>query len=226
MMHETCLVTGGNRGIGLAFAVKLREAGAQVIAAVRNANASASLADCGVRVERMDVTDDRSVGEMARRLQDEPIDILINNAAIGGPGPPVAELDMADLSLFFEVNSIGPMRVARALLPNLRLGQRRMIVNISSDMGSLAMNDSGGFYGYRASKSGLHMLMYTLAHELRPEHFICVLLHPGWVRTDMGGSDAPRTPDQSVADMIRVIEGLTPDDNGRFLDHTGRTIPW
>ena len=133
---------------------------------------------------------------------------------------------MSDLSRFFEVNSIGPIRVTRALLPNLRLGQRRLIVNISSDMGSVSMNDSGSFYGYRASKSGLNMLTSTLAYELGPEQFTCVLLHPGWVRTDMGGFDAPRTPDQSVADMISVIEGLTPADNGRFLDHTGRTIPW
>ena len=225
-MDETCLVTGANRGIGRAFAGKLREAGAQVIATVRDPDASASLDDDGVRVERVDVADDRSVSEMARRLKDKPIDILINNAAIGGQGPPVAELDMTELSRFFEVNSIGPLRVARALLPNLRLGRRRTIVNISSDMGSVASNDSGGFYGYRASKSGLNMLTSTLAHELRPEQFTCVLLHPGWVRTDMGGSEAPRTPDQSVADMIRLIEGLTPDDNGRFIDHKGGTIPW
>jgi NAD(P)-dependent dehydrogenase (short-subunit alcohol dehydrogenase family) len=137
----------------------------------------------------------------------------------------IRDLDFRNLARFFEVNSAGPMRLAKTLLPNLDRGEARTIVSITSGLGSISQ-DNGGWYEYRASKAALNMLNRTLAAELARERFTCVVLSPGWVKTDMGGAGATLTPEESVRAMLRVIDGLTPKDSGKFLDHRGRELPW
>ena len=118
------------------------------------------------------------------------------------------------------------MRVTQALLPSLRRGAGKTVVNITSDLASLERNTRGAAYGYRESKAALNMFTRTLAAELRPEGFICVVISPGWVRTEMGGPQAPQSPSETIAEIIRVLRGLTPQDSGKFLDYRGEELPW
>ena len=124
------------------------------------------------------------------------------------------------------VNSIGPLRLARALLPNLRAGSGRKIVNLTSKMGSIADNSSGAAYAYRASKAALNMATKSLAIDLQAEGFLCIVLHPGWVQTDMGGSKAPVAVEDSIGGMLTVMDGLDAGDNGEFFDFSGARVPW
>ncbi len=223
---QSYLVTGANRGIGLAFARKLSERGDRVVATARHPGKARDLIRLGVRVEPLDVSDDASIAALSRRLSGEPLDVLINNAAVGETGPGIARLRIADLERSFRVNAIGPVALVQALLPNLRAGQRRLVVNLSSGLGSISGNSDGGWSAYRASKAALNQLTRTLAAELRNEGFTFVVLSPGWVRTDMGGSGASLSPEESVAAMLRVIDRLDPSDTGRFLDHQGKELDW
>lgn len=233
-MAGAWLITGANRGIGLEFVRQLQQSGESVIACARDPSRAAALTSQPVRVEALDVTSDAQTAALAARLGDVPVDILINNAGIGQAGdgdearqgPTLEALQPAEVMRFLEVNSVSPVRVTRAVLRNLRAGKRRIIINMSSSLGSIANNREGGWYGYRASKCALNMLTVTMAHELRPQGFTCVAMHPGWVRTDMGGQQAPLSVEESVAGMLRVIAGLGVNDSGRFLDYEGRDIPW
>lgn len=197
-----------------------------MLATVRQPQAGDRLKALGVVVYPLDVTDGSSVSDLSRASADEAVDVLVNNAGIGTDSKSFEELEFGELSTFFEVNSIGALRVTKALLPNLRRGERKLVVNISSMMGSIGDNTSGEYYGYRASKAALNMLTRSLAIDLAPQGFTCVVLHPGWVQTDMGGPDAPLKAVDSVAGMLRVIDGLSTEDNGGFLDYNGNTIPW
>jgi NAD(P)-dependent dehydrogenase (short-subunit alcohol dehydrogenase family) len=219
------LVTGANRGIGLALARELVQRGEAVIATAREPGKAKALSETGARVELLDVSDDVSVGRLARALSGEPLDVLINNAAVGDGVDSIRDADFDNLARFFQVNTAGPLRMVKALLPNLERGRRRTIVNLSSGLGSISQNN-GGWYEYRASKAALNMSVRTVAAELAPERFIVVALSPGWVRTDMGGKGATLSPEESVRAMLRVIDELTPRDNGKFLDHRGRELPW
>lgn len=223
---RTVVVTGANRGIGLEFARQLKVKGYYVIATARKPEAAEELRGLGVQIEQLDVADSASVQAFAERLQGTIIDILINNAGIAGHGASTfAEHDFDAVDRTFQVNSLGPMRVTQALLDNLRRGKQKKILHISSMMGSIEMNQ-GGAYGYRASKAALNSFNKTLSVELGKEGFICVVLHPGWVRTGIGGSSAPLSTEESVAGLITVIEGLDADSNGRFIDYTGKDLPW
>jgi NAD(P)-dependent dehydrogenase (short-subunit alcohol dehydrogenase family) len=222
----TYLVTGANRGIGLAFAQALVGRGDRVVATARRPEKARDLAKLALRIEQLDVTDDSSVARLARSLSGEPLEVLINNAGIGDDGPPFEKLSMPDLERSFRVNAIGPAAVTRALLPNLRSGKRRTIVNLSSGLGSISDNNSGGWIAYRASKAALNQLTRTIAAELKRDRFICVAICPGWVLTDMGGSGATLSPEDSVAAMLRVIDRLSLKDTGRFLDRHGKDIAW
>lgn len=224
--QETVLVTGANRGIGLELATQLKASGYRVIGTARKPAEATELNALDVRVEQLDVTDTASVQALAERLQGEAIDVLINNAGISGPRPTsFAKTDFDQIGLIFDVNSIGPMRVTQALLSNMEAGEGKTVVQISSVMGSIASNQ-GGYYGYRASKTALNMLNSSLAKELGPKGFTCVVLHPGWVKTRMGGASAPVEKTDSVAGLRAVIAGLEAKDNGRFMDYQGKELPW
>lgn len=220
------LVTGANRGIGLAFARHLSKRGDRVIATARRPEKARELAKLSLRVEELDVADERSIAGLAGRIEGEALDVLINNAAIGEDGPGFGRLSMEDLEEAFRVNAIGPVAVTQALLPNLRAGKRRTVVNLSSGLGSISENESGGWIAYRASKAALNQLTRTIAAELKREGFTCIAISPGWVRTDMGGSGASLSPEESAAAMLEVIDRLKPSDTGRFLDHRGEEEPW
>jgi NAD(P)-dependent dehydrogenase (short-subunit alcohol dehydrogenase family) len=226
MRDQTVVVTGGNRGLGLELSRQLQSLGAEVIATARDPRAAIDLRALEVRIEPLDVSDAESIESFANRLAHVDIDILINNAGIGGSGNGVGSLDFSELERFFLVNSLGPLRVTRALLSNLRRGKGRRIVHVTSKMGSLTENIEGGYYGYRTSKAALNMVHRCLAAELAGQGFVCVALHPGWVRTGMGGNHAPLSPRESVRGLLGVIARLQREYNGRFLDYTGAEIPW
>jgi NAD(P)-dependent dehydrogenase (short-subunit alcohol dehydrogenase family) len=222
----TWLVTGANRGIGLEFVRKLSLRGERVIGTARRPERADELRETGARVEALDVGDDASVAALARSLEGEALDVLVLSAAIGEAGPGVDRLVAADVLRTLNVNAVGAVRMTRALLPNLRAGKRRTIVALSSGLASIERNAEGGWIAYRMSKAALNMFLRSAASELSSDGFTCVLIDPGWVRTAMGGKDAPITTDASVEAMLRVIENLGPSDSGRFLDRRGRDVPW
>jgi NAD(P)-dependent dehydrogenase (short-subunit alcohol dehydrogenase family) len=223
------VVTGANRGIGLEFVKQLTARGEEVEATARlpdDAPELQALIRPGVRlrVHRLDIAEDASVAAFAGHLPAGPVDVLINNAGVSGVkgGEPI---DPEDILRVFNVNAVGTLRVVRALLGRLRAGKGKEIVNLTSVLGSIA-EASGGRFAYRMSKSALNMATRVLAQDLGGEGFRTVALHPGWVRTRMGGSSAPVSPEQSVRGMLRIIDGLTPEQSGRVFDFQGREIPW
>jgi len=238
----TVLITGANRGLGLEFARQYAAAGWQVIACARqpaDATALAALAaasDGHVAVEPMDVTDHASVDAAARRLEDRAIDVLLNSAgtmgrgtrgAAGFPTNTFGVLDYADFEDILRVNVVGPLKVTEAFIGHVERSAHRKCVAISSLVGSIADNSSGGLYAYRASKAALNAVMKSLAIDLGGKRGVIVaMLHPGWVRTDMGGPRASLDATPSVAGMIKVIGGLDAACSGRFWQHDGRELPW
>lgn len=232
---ERVVVTGASRGLGLGFVRHWAEHGRTVFALARNAAACSALQELarttGGRVHAVpcDVADPASVAAAASevRAKSPAIDILVNNAGVFGThGGTLETLDDAEVHRVLDINTLGPLRVARAFLPLLVAGTRPRIANITSLMGSIDDNGSGGSWAYRISKAALNMANRNLAHEVSPQGVTAVVVHPGWVQTDMGGVSAPLSIDTSVAGMIRVIEGLSPHDGGKFFDYEGDVIPW
>jgi NAD(P)-dependent dehydrogenase (short-subunit alcohol dehydrogenase family) len=223
---RTVLITGANRGIGLEFARQYSMAGWTVIGTARHPATAAELNKLAARVVQLDVTDPSSVDRMGKDLAGTPIDMLINNAGIQPLMWKLADLDFDAFEQALAVNTVGPVRVTHALLPHLRSGKLRRIVNITTNLGSIAENTDGGFYGYRESKAALNMFTKSLAAELGPEGFICIALHPGWVKTDLGSPQAPLEVDESVRGMRAVIDRLSPADNGTFRTYSGEQMAW
>lgn len=224
--EPTVLITGANRGLGLEFARQYAADGWSVIGAARSPGKADELNALSVEVVQLDVTNPASVDALAESLAGRPIDLLINNAGIFPRVNKIEEINLDDYSRTIAVNTLGPVRVTRALLPNLRLGNRKTIVNITSRLGSIALNDFGSFYGYRESKAALNMFTKTLAIELHPEGFTCLTIHPGWVKTDMGGANASLTPEESIRGMRAVIQKLGPADTGTYWSYSGEKVPW
>lgn len=226
------LITGANRGIGLSFAKLLTSRGETVIATARNPDAASELRETGARVEQLDTADKASVTALAKRLKDEPIDCLINNAAVfvDRDKPSFMETTVDDLLETYRVNVGGVLLVTQALAPNVAKSDRKMIAHVSSDFGSIAKtrdtDDWKGYLGYRSSKSALNMVHVLIARELESKGITCLSLHPGWVQTDMGGKGAPLTPDDSAKQMLDVIDNATPGDTGTFLSYDGSELPW
>lgn len=225
-------ISGASRGLGLEWSRQLAARGESVIGTVRTPAEAARL-PAGVDCLQLDVESPVSVAALAQRFAGASIDVLINNAGVGEAaisedrtGRKLEQLDFDAVQRTLAINTLGPMRVLAALLPALRRGRGRRVIMISSELGSLAQNTSGGWISYRISKAALNMYTRSAAVELAPEGFVCVAMHPGWVRTDMGGSEAPLSPPESVAGMIQVLDRLTPADNGRFLAWNGQELPW
>jgi NAD(P)-dependent dehydrogenase (short-subunit alcohol dehydrogenase family) len=217
----TVLITGANRGIGLALAARYAEAGYSVIGTARKPDDATRLRATAARVEQLDVASQASVDALAKRLADVSIDILINNAGITGhSAEDFADLDIDQLDTVLQVNTLGPLRVTQALLPNVEASGRKVVANISSMMGSMELNTWGCCLGYRASKAALNSLTRTLAVDHGKRGLIFVTLHPGYVQTDMNDGRGQITPTQSAEGLFKVITGLTAEDNGRFYDQT------
>jgi NAD(P)-dependent dehydrogenase (short-subunit alcohol dehydrogenase family) len=223
----TVLVTGANRGIGLEFIRQLRakHPGYTVIGTARDPDDSPELKKAASEVIALDHTSEKSVAHLVKKLDGRPVDLLINNGAMGGGAGSLDDLDLNELEEFFRVNAVGPMRVLHALLPNIRKGKGKTVVKISTQMSSL-QNAGAGHYGYRASKTALNMLALLAAKDLEPDKIMMVNLHPGWVQTRMGGEGAAITTKQSVEGMLKVIDNLTPSMRGGLYDYQGEKIPW
>lgn len=227
------LITGGNRGLGLEFAKQYAADGWRIYAACRDpSNASdllrlAETREGLVEVLALDVTELASTRAAASKLGERPVDLLLNSAGIGGPPrQTVGNVDYVSWAKVLDVNTMGPMRVTEAFADNMARSDRKLVVTITSGMGSLADNTSGGSIAYRSSKAAVNMVMRSLAVDLAPRGISCVLVNPGWVRTDMGGAEATLAPAESVAAMRRLIETLGPAQSGKFFHYDGREYAW
>ncbi len=228
----TVLITGANRGIGLALARGYAAEGWRLHACCRNPDKAKDLkalkegSGDRVAIHRLDVTEGLKVANLARELAEEAIDVLINNAGISGPRGGFGETDYDRWQPVLAVNTFAPLRMAERFVEQVARGERKLIVNISSKMGSIGANVSGDSIIYRASKAALNQGSKCLSVALAPRGITVILFHPGWVSTDMGGAEAPVTPADSAAGIRAVIARATPADNGRFFNYDGAELPW
>ena len=222
-MTKTYLITGTNRGIGLEYCRQLQSQGHNVIAVCRSP--SEELSSLGVRVESdIDLTSDTAVQDLVRRLDGKQIDILINNAGII-ERITLDDLDFESIRRQFEVNAIAPLRLTSALLPNLTSGSK--VILMTSRMGSIGDNTSGGSYGYRMSKVALSMAGKSLAHDLKSRGIAVAILHPGLAKTRMTNfTDSGITTETSVKGLLARIEELNLDNTGTFWHSNGEVLPW
>lgn len=225
------LITGANRGIGLEFTRQYAEAGWQVFACSRHTDAKelnriANQHPNDIRLFTLDVSDHLQIDKLAKQLSDTPIDVLINNAGIYPGGESFGSIDYEAWAKAFQVNTMAPLKMAESFIENVAKSSEKKIVNITSKMGSIDDNTSGGYYLYRSSKTALNMVVKSLSLDLAPRGITTIVLHPGWVQTDMGGSHAPTPPERSVAGMRQVIAGLSQKDSGKFYDFNGQEILW
>ncbi len=230
------VVTGANRGIGLELVRQLLERGDRVEAGARDPDRATELAKLAsthesLTIHRLDVTDIRSVTELAGAVRDAPLDLVINNAGVyGGPkqsiGQMAYDLACADLLDTYNVNAAGALRVSIALLPNIRKGEFKRLVHMTSGMGSITDNASGGYYAYRMAKAALNMMSKSLAVDLKGDGIVSFVINPGWVQTDMGGKQAPTPVADSVRGILGRIDDSTMEDSGQFLNWKGGRYPW
>jgi len=225
------VITGANRGIGLELTRQYLARGDSVSAGVRTPGRASELAALlkpssgRLQIHACDVALESSVRSFAATMT-EPVDLLINNAGVRSRPDSLEALDLDEAARTFQVNALGALRVTAALLPLLRRSKAARIANISSGLGSIGDNASGGSYGYRMSKAALNMATRSLAQDLRTEGLITVVLSPGWVQTDMGGVDAPTPVEESAAGLIALIDRITLEDSGSFLNFRGERIVW
>ena len=231
-MTETILITGSNRGIGLELVHQYAAQGWQVLACCRHpdqATALNRLRDTfpGITLHMLDVAQQDQVQKLAARLQDCPIDILFNNAGIYGPDDAVfGNTDEARWLECLHVNVIAQMKMMEAFVTRVAASQHKLIAAMSSKMGSMADNGSGGSYIYRSSKAALNAVMKSAAIDLAPRGVKVAILHPGWVQTDMGGPNAEITVTESVGRIREILATITPENSGTFFDIDGSVIPW
>ena len=225
------LITGANRGIGLGLTERFAHFGHEVVACCRNPDGARELWEVEsesrgrVKIKQLDITQQADVDKLAADMRGETIDILLNNAGmLPDFDSSIKELSIDALERSFEVNTIGPIRVVKGFLANLEKSSSPIIANISSKVGSIADNSSGRGYAYRSSKTALNMLNTCLDIEL--QKICCVVIHPGWVKTDMGGQAAPTDILESSESLTHLITRLDLKDSGRFLDYQGNDIPW
>ena len=229
----SALITGANRGLGLEFARQYLADGWQVYATCRHPGSASELrhlaeaSDYKLRIMALDVTNSASVKAAAAELDGQAIDLLLNNAGVGGArGQTIGNIDYKAWAKVLDVNTMGPLRVAEAFVDHVARSERKLIVTLTSGMGSIADNTSGGAFAYRSSKAAVNMVVRSLAIDLAPRGITCVVVNPGWVRTDMGGSHATLTPAESVKRLRDLIETLGPAQSGKFFNHDGREYPW
>ncbi len=222
----TILVTGANRGIGLEFVRQYAADGNRVIACCRKPAKAKELSALDVRVMELDIGDAQSASRLAQALAGEAIDILINNAGFFGPEKQSAsECDYDGFAYTFRTNSIGPLIVSQALKSNLLAGRDKKLVVLTSILGSIA-GHGGGWLAYRASKAALNSIARGLAHGWAGDGIQVAILHPGWVKTDMGGAGAQIMPRDSVLGLRARIAELNAQNSGRYLDYEGEEIAW
>lgn len=231
---NTVLITGTSRGIGLEFVRQYAIDGWRVIASTRNPSTASDLNQLlsqfpdNIQVHALDVADHAQIEQLSRELAGETIDLLINNAGVYpvARGSSFHQIDYDGWRYAFEVNAMAPLKMADAFCHQLVKSKLKKIVTITSKMGSVADNTSGGSYVYRSSKSAVNIVMKSLAIDLESKGVIVALLHPGWVRTDMGGPNALISTEKSVTGMRQVIADLIHTDSGKFFAYDGQIVPW
>lgn len=228
----TVLITGTNRGLGLEFVKHFLQQGDKVIASCRDSSHAPELQalvdiNSSLTLVNLDVSDEQSMASFASTLGDTAIDIFVNNAGVYGPRDAnFGKVKSADWESVIKVNAIAPILLTQQIISNLRLGNARKLVYVTSKMGSIEDNRGGGSYIYRSSKTALNSVVRSLSVDLREEGFSVAVLHPGWVRTDMGGPNGLIDVTTSVSGMMSVIEGLSPAGSGQFFNYDGSIIPW
>ena len=227
-------ITGSNRGIGLELSRQYIKRGDYVIASCRNPESGDDLLELQksypehLLIIQLDVSDPTSIAAAAKELsaQTDRLDILINNAGIAHSGEVVGNLDSNTMLTVLHTNSVGPIIVAQQLLDLLKNGNNPKIVNVTSQLGSISRKTSGGRYSYDGSKAALNMFTRTLAFEVISDGIIAIVMHPGWVQTDMGGSNAHLSVEESAKGIMKITDRLKKKDAGRFLQWDGRELPW
>lgn len=231
---KTTLITGANRGIGLEFTRQLADDGWYVLACCRNPTESVALNKLAAKnpkqisVCTLDVTDHGQIDKLSQTLANRSIDLLINNAGVY-PSAKSGSFGYTDYEAWahaFSVNTMAPLKMAESFINQITQSSKKIIVTVTSKMGSVADNGRGGSYIYRSSKSAVNMVVKSLSIDLRSNDIVSVLLHPGWVRTDMGGPDGLISAEQSVSGMLKIIGKLTLADSGKFIAYDGEIIPW
>ncbi len=230
----TALITGANRGIGLELARQYAMDGWRVLACCRNPDSAEALKQLTtqypgqVQIRALDVADINQVDTLSKTLAHEAIDVLINNAGIypHADGKGFGHTDYAEWMRAFQVNTMAPLRMAECFIEQVARSKLKIIATISSMMGSIDDNTSGGSYLYRSSKAAVNMVNKSLALDLQSRGITAVVFNPGWVKTDMGGPNAMITVQQSVAGLRKVIGNLGQADSGKFFDYDGRKLPW
>ncbi len=230
-MKKTILITGANRGLGLEFVRQYSREGTHVIATVRQRQDIAELAylakDYSIDIHCLDLEDKQQITSFTEQLANKAIDIFINNAGYYGPkGLKLGEIDDKEWQRVFYINSIAPLQLAQALTNNIKLGTDKKMIFISSKMASISDNQSGGSYLYRSSKVALNSIVKSLAIDLKMYDVKTLSLHPGWVKTRMGGPNALITSGESVEKMRKVVANLTNAQSGQFVSFDGSPIPW
>ena len=237
----TALITGANRGLGLEFVRQLWRAGWTVVATCRSPDRAEALrriaAESGQTVEvlELDTADPKSISALSAVLGDQAVDLLVCNAGVSRmkqaqiTGMEGQRIQDADDALWFEVyrtNAIGPLRVAAAFADRVAASDRRLMAFMSTRMAVAGQNNSGAYYMYRTSKAALNVIVKNLSIELAPRGITCIALHPGWVRTDMGGRNADISPEESVSGMLKILLDAKLPKKAQFLDYRGETVPW
>ncbi|MBI2241722.1 MAG: SDR family oxidoreductase [Magnetospirillum gryphiswaldense] len=220
----TILITGANRGLGLEFARQYAAAGWRVLATVRDPLSGKAVSDAGAEVYVADVADLSTLTRLKAALAGTSLDIVLNNAGIYGEAQSFGAVDADGFIKVMRVNALAPLQVAEIFADLVPAGG--IVAAMSSKMGSVAENSSGGFYAYRASKAALNMVVKSLSLDLAARQIAVVALSPGWVQTDMGGPNAPLTPPQAVAGMKAVLDKVNLTDSGKFFHFDGSEVPW
>ena len=232
MTQPTILITGANRGIGFELTRQFAADGWQVLACCRDpgsADALRALAESssGIEIHALDVTDYEQMQALSASLAGRAIDVLVSNAGIYGPrGANFGAVSPAEWREVFEVNTIAPMMLVQAFVEQVGASERRLIAVVSSKMGSIDDNGSGGSYIYRSSKTAVNQVVKSLSIDLADRGISVITLHPGWVQTDMGGANAETTVADSAAGLKRIIESSGPAQSGQFIEYDGASIPW
>ena len=224
----TVLITGANRGIGLELAKQYAADGWSVIATARDPrNADGLKALKGeIRIEALEVTDEKQIATLANALKGTAIDVLLNNAGMLTGYEDFGDTDTESWLKTLHVNSVAPLKLTEALVEHVAGSKLKKIAAITSGMGSLGGHASTGAYAYRSSKAALNMVMLTAANELRSRGISIAVISPGWVKTDMGGTGAPLDVKQSAAGIRKVIDKLNVGISGQFFNYSGENLPW
>jgi len=228
----TLLITGANRGIGLELCKQYLEQDWRIYAACRNpdkAKELRGLADNNdlLSVHALDVTNEEQLAALKTELKGKSVDVLLNNAGVYGLG--ASEFGKTDEEAWDEavaVNLLAPMKMMEEFVENVSRSNKKIIASISSKMGSISDNTSGGSYAYRATKAALNAVMVSAAHDLKHLDITSLILHPGWVRTDMGGPNGELSVEQSAQKLRKILDNCTIEDSGCFFDIDGSIIPW